>query len=407
MTAKITDKTISTFMVLLVMFFTLAYPTSTALRAPVYILAFVWSILRMVLNGHGKYRIAAPLHLIWIVGFFILVMLSKYWHLYPQGLRDIQLNVLLSMMVSFIIVNYIVTYRVTVAEIAKLLVPIAVFFIFNVLFNSTRDADNRLSIGINENSFGKIGIGMAWIFLFQCVKTKWKSPIWIILMVVSSLMAFLSGSRRVVITLVICFIGYLMFCTPNKNVLKLFEKVIGAFALALILYIVVLNVDVLYNTIGIRIESLVNYIFAGDEADGSTFSRLNMQVLALDLFKEHPILGAGINAFKYHTYYGTYSHSNYTEILSGLGIVGFAVYYAPLIAFLVMAVKNWKKKTQAAIVPLCYLIAFAINEYGGVSYFSYIEHLYLGIAIGLIYVMHNEYSAGFGNSEFPNYEKIA
>lgn len=404
MTAKITNKTISTVMVLLVMFFTLAYPMSSVLRAPVYFLAFAWSILRMVLK---KYRIAAPLHLLWIMGFYMLTMLSINWHLYPQGLRDIQLNVLCSMMVSFIIVDYIVTYRVTVTEIAKLFVPIAVFFIFNALFNSTRDVDNRLSIGINENSFGKIGIGMAWIFLFQCVKTKWKISIWIMLMVVTSLMALFSGSRRVIITLAVCFIGYLMFRTPNKNVLKLFGKVIGALALALILYIVVLNVDVLYSTIGIRLESLVNYIFADAEADDSTFSRLNMQVLALDLFKEHPILGAGINAFKYHTYYGTYSHSNYTEILSGLGIVGITVYYVPLIVFLAMAVKNWRKKTKAAIVPLCYLIAFAINEYGGVSYFSYIEHFYLAVAIGFVYVMHKENSTGFEIAEFPNSEKIA
>ena len=383
MSLKITLKTISTAMVLLVLFFVLAYPTSTSLRAPVIIMAFSWCFLRGILSR--RFRIRTPLHTMWAIGFFALVALSAYWHLYPQGLNDVRNNVLWSMMISMIVVDYIVTYRVSAIDFAKLLVPIALFYLANALLNGTRDAENRLSMGINENAFGKIGTGMAWLFMYVCCKTRWKKPMWIALLAAVSLMAFLSGSRRVVISLAIYAAGFMLFEYPSKDVVKLAGKILGALAALIVMYIVLLNVDTLYNTMGRRVESLVLYIFADGEADGSTFSRMNMIRLATNLFAEHPLLGAGINAFKYYTYYGTYSHSNFTELLSGLGIVGFGLYYAPIAVFMKNSVQLWLKKSEGVIVPLCFFLAFLINEYGGVTYFSYVDHVYLAVAVGLTY----------------------
>ena len=384
MSLRITFKAISTALVLLVLFFVLAYPTSTALRAPVIILAFLWILIRSLLTR--KFRLLTPLHTMWAIGFFALVVLSKFWHLYPQAVDNVKNNVQWSMMISIIIVDYIVTYRVSVLEFAKLLIPIAIIYLLNALLNGTRDAENRLSIGINENGFGKIGMGMSWLFLYVCHKVRWRKPLWIVLLATVTLVAFLSGSRRVVISLAIYAAGYMLFEYPSKDAFKLAGKILGALIVLVAMYVVIINVDVLYSTIGNRIESLLMYLFADGEADGSTFSRMNMQGMALEMFREHPLLGAGINAFKYHVYYNTYSHSNFTELLSGLGLVGFGLYYIPIIIMFKIAFQSWQKKTAGAIVPLCYLVAFLLNEYGGVSYFSYIDHLYLAVTVGFVYL---------------------
>ena len=50
------------------------------------------------------------------------------------------------------------------------------------------------------------------------------------------------------------------------------------------------------------------------------------------MFKNKILFGNGIGAFK--SIYGTYSHNNYIDLLSGVGIVGFSIYYSIFIKLL-------------------------------------------------------------------------
>ena len=70
------------------------------------------------------------------------------------------------------------------------------------------------------------------------------------------------------------------------------------------------------------------------------------------------------------------------EILCDFGLVGFVVYYVPILVFLGMAIKNWNRGAQDAIVPLCVIIAFFVNEAAAVSYFSYHKYLLISVVLG-------------------------
>ena len=104
----------------------------------------------------------------------------------------------------------------------------------------------------------------------------------------------------------------------------------NALIVALILIIAVyavFNVEFLYDSIGYRMEGLVNMVTGEGEVDASSKVRVNMVDEALQLWQDKPIFGNGIDMFKKLSSYHTYSHNNYAELLCGVGIFGFCIYY--------------------------------------------------------------------------------
>lgn len=63
----------------------------------------------------------------------------------------------------------------------------------------------------------------------------------------------------------------------------------------------------------------------GTDAESSSLHRLYFVVEGWSSFKEKPLLGYGVNSFRH--YYDSYSHNNFVELLFGLGLMGFLVYY--------------------------------------------------------------------------------
>lgn len=368
----------------------IGYPNQSALRAPIIIIAFFWTLFRKgtKINLH----LLSLTQLFWSSGILILVLLSRLWALDPRGIDDVGVNVLWCMMISFVMFDYVVTYHITVRDLANHLIPIMIVLVINLLVNGTSDK-NRLTASINANTFGEICVGMLHYFLYLWWTQKKGRGRNLAVMLLLVGMTLLTGSRKSVIALVVFFVGYFQFERRSLDSRKKLLRLIAILAVVAVIYLLMMSVDTLYQSIGHRIESLLLYVLAGFDArasgvDTSIFSRTNMVGIAASFFYKHPILGIGANNFKYNVYYGTYSHNGYMEILSGLGLVGFAVYYLPVAAFLRRAVKSWRRDVPDAIVPICVLLCFLIIEVGRVTYFSYHSYCLLSIAMGMVHNMN-------------------
>ena len=382
----VTTKTISTLLLLLVLLVVLGYSASTAVRAIVIIVAFLWTIFRR--GTKIQLHEINGMHLLWAVSIIILVHLSRYWALVPQGVDDVKNNVLWACMITIIMADYVAFYRVSIEKIAKILLPVTIIFLLSALIFGSRGLSNRLSVSNNANTFGMVAAGMMNYYLFLTFKTKKKGYIALSLLLL--VVILLSGSRKSTITMTIFFVGYYEFMEQSKNTAKTIGRIIAIICILLAVYAIVMNVEVLYNAIGNRIESLLGFLFKQEEADSSVFSRLNMISLASNIIREHPILGIGANNFKYYTYYNTYSHNGYTEIMCSFGIVGIIVYYLPLLFLFFMSLKNWQQHISGAILPLCVFIAFFVCEMFGVTYFSYHNYCFIGLASGLAFNMKRD-----------------
>jgi len=61
--------------------------------------------------------------------------------------------------------------------------------------------------------------------------------------------------------------------------------------------------------------------------------RVFLALQALKLFLKHPLTGIGINNFRFVSETGLYPHNNFLVILTGTGIVGAMLYFAPFVVY--------------------------------------------------------------------------
>lgn len=73
--------------------------------------------------------------------------------------------------------------------------------------------------------------------------------------------------------------------------------------------------------------------------EGSTQARLELLMLGLKLFGEHPVTGVGLGQFAVESGLGRYTHNEWAELLSNTGLVGFLLYLG---AYAVL----WHRLTQ-------------------------------------------------------------
>ena len=187
---------------------------------------------------------------------------------------------------------------------------------------------------------------------------------------------FISGTRKCLICPILFTIFYI-FIKYRKKYIKLFVGIIIIIILSIIGYKVIMSNETFYYSIGRRIESMVDQFTGKEETDGSMEERDLLRNLSIELFKEHPIAGYGIHAFRlYSLRHGgpyLYAHCNYTELLADLGILGFVFYYGAYLSIVIVALKNQKKK-KLSIFILSFMLMNLISDYSSVTYF---RHYYL------------------------------
>lgn len=152
----------------------------------------------------------------------------------------------------------------------------------------------------------------------------------------------------------------------------------GILAIGLLAFFVwaIMNVDVLYDSIGYRMEGLFNALTGEGEIDESTIRRGNLIRKGVEIWLDYPLLGCGIDAFKVVSGRGGYSHNNYVELLSGLGLIGFGVYYGYYLGLVWNILKIQYSKSEKwywVLVIVCLLLF----EYGAIAYSVYPVHFIL------------------------------
>ena len=138
----------------------------------------------------------------------------------------------------------------------------------------------------------------------------------------------LSGGRKNFILPILMLCAMKLISTDKKGRKHLIRNSLIVIIILLVAVYAIFNVESLYNSIGYRMEGLISMVTGEGEVDASSDIRANMVEDALQLWRERPLFGNGINMFQKLSTYRTYSHNNYAELLCGLGVFGLAIYYA-------------------------------------------------------------------------------
>lgn len=299
---------------------------------------------------------AIILHLLWtrlevrvglyigFYGFFAVWCLSSaFWAPVPERAVSGALGVIQFVIVGTAVAAYIIAERrpeflldclawsvlVLVALLVVLTPPAEWLRVLQQTQDATSGGDRLGStVGYHANALGRVlAIGSSlWIYKLRANKRHRLLKILVIGALVAVLL--LTKSRLSIALFVALLLLFLLFTARNLSKFMM-RAALVAVLFGMILW-AVLNIPVLYDTVGFRFMAML-----GPEGgtDGSTSTRFDMTSVAFQLFAQSPVLGVGFDNFSYYYFYDFYgwaetsAHSNFADLLAGLGLIGVVSYY--------------------------------------------------------------------------------
>ena len=348
--------------------------------------AVAFSVVGLYVVANPKSVRGLALHyLLWLVVFTFYGALSSLWAARENATAlSVTFSVLQVGLVAFCVMFYAVyakrMNRILYSFIAAAMVFCVRFFI-TVPSSMWGQAERVEDFGIFGSNMPAMvmaygSIILVWMCFFSPQKIKRKLPA-LACVTLFMMISILMGTRK---SLLIFGVAVILFMLGSaKNPVKLAWRLLLIGGAAVGAYLMMMNIPLLYNSIGYRMESLFQ-LFGGGEADASAVARANHIESALRLFQEHPIFGAGQDGYRYTTRILTYSHNNYVELLANLGITGFSLYYVIYIRLLSRSVQIFKKN----MLPVAFILAILISDIGVVSYSSELIYVVVGMVVGML-----------------------
>jgi len=322
--------------------------------------------------------------------FLIICMISVYFAID----QDTAVTKVKTLLMIFILMVSLINYVDTFEKLRKTMI----YFVYSgviasiyILFTTDFSQMSRLGGEIgNENTVGVI-IGISAIFCFYFLVEE-KKYILFFPILMMYLVILLTGSRS---ALLFSFINLLLFLfLKNRNgLINKFKLIATSIISILVVSFLIFNVPILYQIIGIRIESMITIINGGNSNEGSINSRGYMVEAGIEMFKQRPISGYGIGNYGvvFSTYLGgwnTYAHNNIIELLVGIGILGVIVYYFAQIIIIKDLVKasRYSSHRKVTFIFISLITSYILLSVSSVYYYSKHFNIILVIAsiVGII-----------------------
>ncbi len=333
----------------------------------------------------------------WYIIFWLFYILSLLWTESVKYTMQL-LPYIIYILPAIYCMPFIIKGKNDIEDCMKLVIYSFLYTILLILIRSGIGSIGSIrygfEVGLHPNSFGsRMVIGsMFSLYFANSEKYKRKKVFYFFLTFLFGFMTVFSGSRKAIITLLLGFTLYEIFLAKGFKVLI---NTFKSFLIVGLIIFITFNNPLAYNILGSRFENLYNMVFE-DEMDTGIVKRNFYAENAIMLFKEKPIIGVGGNGFKAYMDFIdykhiVYSHNNYLELLSTLGIIGFLLYYYIWIYVIMGLIKSFKKKNDNLNLNFLIIIGIIlITDLGNVSYYTEINMVVLSLAV--LYLHFNKSS---------------
>lgn len=198
---------------------------------------------------------------------------------------------------------------------------------------------------------------------------------WYVFSIVPIAGLVVSGSRKAIIIIVIGVMVYFSLIQLGaKRGAAIVNVIASVIALGVLIYL--LSKLSVFSGVNDRIVQMINGLVGHGGTDSSTITRMRLKQVGFELVSKNWLKGVGIDnpglfggaAFQREYYY---LHDNFLELLAGVGVIGFVLYYMPYIIVLIRYIKYRNFKDREYNICVTLLIVWLIMDYGIVTY-SYI-----------------------------------
>ena len=187
-----------------------------------------------------------------------------------------------------------------------------------------------------------------------------------------------TGSRTFIILYVIVLLLFIYF-RFKKQKLLFFAILI----LLVILGFVFINLPFM-ATLKTRFISVIGTFFGNGntKTDTAALERVLWMDYAFALGERNLLTGYGCNGFPIISGVGTYSHSNFSEVLCNFGLIGFILFYSPLFICLF---KSLSLKNNEKIFVITFFVYYFIASFTNVIYYKKMYYLVLSLIFYLCF----------------------
>lgn len=379
----------------------------------IYYLAFFSYIgiagFRAILKSYlNLFHFKIPVQTLWYGLFIVLGLTSYLWAKYPDAAMDMISRLTQNMILSFFMIINVKT-KEDFRRLQNIFILSVVYMSLRILFSVSpselfsRHLGNYDITGHNVN-FTAFYFAIILILLFYRYYVE-KSRLYIALILFLGFMLILTSSRKALLMIIIGFFLIVLFDKNTKH--KLLKLIIGMLIFAVFVYLIFTN-EKLYRAIGWKFDSMLSFL-ENNKGDKSLYERKFFREYAVELFYKNPFVGVGLNNFS--QYLGkvfsraTYSHNNWLEMLSCLGVVGFVMYYW-FYLYCIFKSYNQLKRGYRSILPfMIIIITMFIFEYAQIVYYDTFIQLvislcFIGVSVGdraLEMNTNKRYSVSGGN----------
>lgn len=344
--------------------------------------------------GRRDKRVVIPYNTAWYTIFTAYSALSSVWSFYID--TDIA-GYFLRMVVIVAMITSVSIYIDTPEDLERLLKLYILSMTIIVCLELTAVPPSEWSSGLVGSYFSgsnKNGVAFlvfcAELMAFYEFYSKGKKG-YLLLVVLFVTFIILTGSRKGLFSAVA---GPLMFVVLSVYKKNYFFNILLVCTIAALIVFYIFTDENAYNAIGKRMESMLEFWFdnRSQKVDNSLYMRSYYIQLAQEMFSESPILGKGMGNFakivdEIYDGHGVYSHNNYWQILSELGIVGFGIYYSMYLTIIAKLIKSaFVNKSRLSLMFLCFMVLLMVLETGLVTYNSKMPHVVIALAYAATYI---------------------
>jgi len=352
--------------------------------------AAIISLLIVVVSATinaGKVQVKLTSLHVWMAVFIAFCYLSSIWAIQPD-LAISKGNTILKNVICIVLVYMHFQRMDSVKDLLKvtmyggyIVVLLSVAFFGISSLTDIVASSGRMEAGfLNQNTLGMLAAFTIIVNIYFII--YYKEQVFLIpILALAVIVLAAAGSRKGIIELVagVLFI-FLVKNYQRKAIANSIFRIVGVVLLALVVIYFMSQLS-MFDFVNMRLQNVINQLRGSGVTDRSVRSRALLNQIGVQIFKEHPILGIGIDCPRIPARQATgidwYLHNNYLEILAGGGLVGFICYYSIYVLLLSRFFRFKAERSPEYDICLVLLILQAVLEFAYVAYYSRETYFYL------------------------------